>query len=125
MVLRYHNKRGGWIRHDISILFIAMSYLDLPLLRGFNHQRQIPLHIKDKPGADYVQVHQILSGNLADDLCFSRIRFNDLHNNADGEFDAEDIAGRFDADFALMSGTYGELINRVISAFGGIDESIE
>ncbi len=66
-----------------------------------------------------------LDFSLADDLCFSRIRFNDLIKEYQGEFDAEDVAGRFDAEFALMSGTFNELINHVITSFGGIDESIE
>ena len=66
-----------------------------------------------------------LEFNLADDLCLSRIRFNDLMKEQDSQFDSDDFAGRFDADFALMGGTFTELVNALIESFGGVDESIE
>lgn len=66
-----------------------------------------------------------LEFNLADDLCLSRIRFNDLVKEQDGQFDIDDFAGRFDSDFALMSGTFTELVKTLVDSFGGIDESIE
>ena len=63
--------------------------------------------------------------NLADDLCLSRIRFSDLMKEHDNGIDVDDFAARFDADLALMSGTFSELVNSLIEQFGGIDESIE
>ena len=63
--------------------------------------------------------------NLGDDLCLTKIRFSDLIKEQNNSIDSDDYAAHFDADLALMSGSFAELINSLIEQFGGIDESIE
>jgi recombination associated protein RdgC len=71
-----------------------------------------------------LQWQQQLDFVINDDLSLSRIRFNDLSGDGGEVLDSEDVAGRFDADLALLGGTFEELLNELIEAFGGIDESI-
>ena len=63
--------------------------------------------------------------NLGDDFGISRIRMNDILSEGNENIDSDDFAGRFDADFALMAGSFAELFGHLIEGFGGIDESIE
>ena len=61
---------------------------------------------------------------LKEDLSINRLKFNDILKESLKDLDKDDIAGRFDADFAIMGGEIAELIPLVFDAFGGIDRSI-
>ena len=61
---------------------------------------------------------------LKEDLSINRLKFNDILKESLKDLDKDDIAGRFDADFAIMGGEIAELIPLVFDAFGGIDSSI-
>lgn len=61
---------------------------------------------------------------LKEDLSINRLKFNDILKESLKDLDKDDIAGRFDADFAIMGGEIAELVPLVFNAFGGIDTSI-
>lgn len=61
---------------------------------------------------------------LKEDLSINRLRFNDIVKESIKDLDKDDIKGRFDADFAIMSGEIAELIPQIYEAFGGIDQGI-
>ena len=58
---------------------------------------------------------------LGDDLVVRRLRFTDLVMEEAAEVDAEDMAARFDADFALMSSELAHFFPRLLEVFGGED----
>jgi len=61
---------------------------------------------------------------IKEDLSINRLRFNDILKESLKDLDKDDIAGRFDADFAIMSGEVAELLPIIFDAFGGIDQDI-
>ncbi len=58
---------------------------------------------------------------VKEDLSINRLKFNDLLKESLQDLDKDDIAGRFDADFAIMGGEIAELLPLIFDAFGGID----
>lgn len=61
---------------------------------------------------------------LKDDLSINRLKFNDILRESLKDLDKEDVAGRFDADFAIMAGTIADLLPLIFEAFGGINQDI-
>jgi len=61
---------------------------------------------------------------IKEDLSITRLRFNDLLTESVKELDKEDVAGRFDADFAIMGGEIAELLPLVFEAFGGLNQEV-
>lgn len=61
---------------------------------------------------------------IKEDLSINRLKFNDIIKESMDELDKDDVAGRFDADFAIMGGEIAELLPRIFDAFGGIDQNI-
>jgi len=61
---------------------------------------------------------------LKEDLSINRLKFNDILRESLKDLDKEDIAGRFDADFAIMGGEIAELLPLIFEAFGGINQDI-
>lgn len=58
---------------------------------------------------------------VKEDLSINRLKFNDILKESLRDLDKDDIAGRFDADFAIMGGEIAELLPLIFDAFGGID----
>jgi recombination associated protein RdgC len=56
---------------------------------------------------------------LNDDLTISRLRLNDIVRESVEELDKDDIAGRFDANFSIMSSTINEFLPKLMASFGG------
>ena len=61
---------------------------------------------------------------VKEDLSINRLRFTDIIKEPMKDLDKDDIAGRFDADFAIMGGEIAELLPLIFEAFGGIDQAI-
>ncbi len=61
---------------------------------------------------------------LNEDMSINRLRFSDILRESSKELDKDDIAGIFDADFAIMGGEISLLLPRLFDAFGGIDQDI-
>ncbi|MCF6239575.1 MAG: recombination-associated protein RdgC [Candidatus Marinimicrobia bacterium] len=64
-----------------------------------------------------------LSCILADDLTIQRLRFLDVIQEAAQEVEADDEAGLFDADFALMTLELARFIPALLEVFGGESKS--
>ncbi|MCP3674142.1 MAG: recombination-associated protein RdgC, partial [Gammaproteobacteria bacterium] len=60
---------------------------------------------------------------IKEDLSINRLTFNDILKESLKDLDNDDLAGRFDADFAIMGGEIAELLPLIFDAFGGIDSS--
>lgn len=60
---------------------------------------------------------------LNEDLTLKRIKFGEFLNEKLSESQLETAAEKFDASFALMSLEFAELIERLLSLFGGEDRS--
>ncbi|WP_211824356.1 recombination-associated protein RdgC [Kistimonas asteriae] len=60
---------------------------------------------------------------LGEDLCIKRLKFTDTLQEQSDALDIEDKAGRFDADFTLMSLTLERFLSELINALGGEDTS--
>ncbi|CAG9411226.1 Recombination-associated protein RdgC [Providencia alcalifaciens] len=56
---------------------------------------------------------------LCDDCSLKKIKFSDMLKAQNDDIDREDIAQRFDADFALFTGEMTRLIDSVIQSLGG------
>lgn len=56
---------------------------------------------------------------LCDDGSFKKIKFSDVLKAQNDDIDREDIAQRFDADFALFTGEMTRLIDSLINSLGG------
>ncbi len=56
---------------------------------------------------------------LSDSFAINRIKFSEELTMQNDDIDHEDIASRFDADFALMTGDTSLLISQLIEALGG------
>ena len=61
---------------------------------------------------------------IKEDLSINRLKFSDILQESLKDLDKDDIAGRFDADFAIMGAEVAELIPLIFEAFGGIDDDI-
>jgi len=62
---------------------------------------------------------------LKEDLTINGLKFNDILRESLQDLDKEDIAGRFDADFAIMGGEIAELLPLIFSAFGGLSSDTQ
>ncbi len=60
---------------------------------------------------------------LGDDLVIRRLRFTDQVLDEAADTAADDVAARFDADFALMSGELARFMPALVESFGGIEEA--
>ena len=58
-----------------------------------------------------------------EELSINRLRFNDIVKESLKDIDKDDIAGRFDADFAIMGGEIARLLPIIFEPFGGLDHS--
>ena len=56
---------------------------------------------------------------LEDDLTVKRLKFKDMLRESVDELDKDDVAGRFDADFSIMSSVIANLLPELFEAFGG------
>ncbi|XBS70799.1 recombination-associated protein RdgC [Acerihabitans sp. KWT182] len=56
---------------------------------------------------------------LADDATVKRLKFAEQLREQNDDIDREDVSGRFDADFILMTGELSELIGQLTEALGG------
>ncbi|WP_075180432.1 recombination-associated protein RdgC [Pantoea sp. 1.19] len=56
---------------------------------------------------------------LADDGSLKRLKFADALREQNDDIEREDVSGRFDADFTLMTGELAGLIAETVSALGG------
>lgn len=91
------------------------------------HSEEISQHLNIGKQAVKVAVHwnDAIQFILAEDLSLKRIKFADtLVSQADDDAADGDGAVKFDADFALMSGQFAELIPQIFDWFGGTKESI-
>lgn len=59
---------------------------------------------------------------LTDELALKKVKFSDELQDSNADIDKEDVAARFDADFALMTGELKQLIPELIEALGGETE---
>ncbi|MCP4411312.1 MAG: recombination-associated protein RdgC [Gammaproteobacteria bacterium] len=60
---------------------------------------------------------------MHEDLSITRLRFSDILREPLKDLDKDDIAGRFDTDFAIMGGEIAQLLPELFEAFGGIEQS--
>lgn len=58
---------------------------------------------------------------LQEDMSIKRVKFTEVITEQQEEFDKDDKAGRFDADFALMAGEFEQLIPALVDVLGGED----
>jgi len=72
-----------------------------------------------------VEWNERLSCVLGDDLTIRRLRFGDMLQEEAAESSADDVAARFDADFALMSLELGRFFPRFLEVFGGEEVDLE
>ena len=56
---------------------------------------------------------------LCDDGSVKRLKFSDELREKNDDIDREDVSGRFDADFILMTGELSALITDTVAALGG------
>ena len=61
---------------------------------------------------------ETLSFTLRNDLAIKSIRFSDVVAEQNDDIPKDDVIGRLDADFALMSGELSRLFNSLFEAFG-------
>ena len=60
---------------------------------------------------------------LDDQLCVRRLRFSDMLQEQAAEIEADDVATRFDVDFAVMTLELSAFIEALLDALGGVDTS--
>lgn len=63
--------------------------------------------------------NETIQFTLCDDGSLKKIKFSDVLKAQNDDIDREDIAQRFDADFALFTGEMTRLIDSVIQSLGG------
>ncbi len=56
---------------------------------------------------------------LSDDGSLKRLKFADTLREQNDDIDREDVQGRFDADFILMTGELAALVSNTVEALGG------
>ena len=56
---------------------------------------------------------------LGDDLSVKRLHFTDIVHEHLDDYNTEDAAARFDADFAIMTGELAPFLERLLEVFGG------
>ncbi len=64
-----------------------------------------------------------LSFVVDEDLVLRRIQFLEIMSEQGEDFSGDRV-GRFDADFALMTGEFSRLLPRLFQVFGGEDEEV-
>ncbi len=63
--------------------------------------------------------NETIQFTLCDDGSLKKIKFSDVLKEQNDDIDREDIAQRFDADFALFTGEMTRLIDSLIDSLGG------
>lgn len=82
--------------------------------------REIQAHLASGKGASRLELtwHDRLSFVLTDKLELKRLALLDLDRDG-GVAAADDAAERFEIDFVLMTGTFGQMLTELIAALGG------
>lgn len=91
------------------------------------HSEEVTQHLNTGKQAVKLAVHwdESLQCILSEDLSLKRLKFADtLLSQADDEAGDGDAAVKFDADFALMTGQFAELVPQILAWFGGPKQSI-
>ncbi len=65
-----------------------------------------------------------LSFVLDENLGIKRLKFLDLIQDQRADIETDDDAGRFDADFAIMSRELSHFLPRLIEIFGGVSQTV-
>lgn len=66
---------------------------------------------------------ETLSFVLKDDMSIKRMKFSEELREQNDDVDTEDVAARFDADFAMITGELSRFIPDLIEALGGEEDS--
>lgn len=122
-LLSSHNLQSFKIENDCEMFdeqqrsaFIKCKYQDLTAEEIINHLRSGKIITTLS-----MSWNEKIAFDLCEDLTLKKIRFLNLLEQSKKNSKEESLAEQLDADFALMSGEFSDLLNDLINLFEGLE----